>query len=309
MIHQILADFLLDLPQCVIVVWLCCRLVTVPRPRLLLALYILVLLGTSLLISWTLPLDVRMVYVLKPTILMSMDFLLLLCFTRGSLTKRLLLITLLFALQILSEMILLGVYELLLGPTFISQLPQDGGLALISKSLHVLVYALLCLLLDLFWRRLVRAGKRESYGLYPLALYPLSQCIMLAFIESMRVRSPGPRPSVIFIEVVIVAASLLADVLLLRMFHQLREQHALQQRQAALEHELALQEHYYRQLAESAARLSHLRHDMNNQLQTAYALVDRGEAARAGALLEELAASLRALEGEAPEKEEGTCGA
>ena len=116
---------------------------------------------------------------------------------------------------------------------------------------------------------------------------PVSQGVILNLITRMRpytsnVLGMDPAFAVAFL------ASVAADIGFLYGINRIQKAERLQEQIRATEEQLEVQNSYYRQLRESILTINQIRHDLTNQLQAAYALLERGEEDKARSHLDQL---------------------
>ena len=76
-----------------------------------------------------------------------------------------------------------------------------------------------------------------------------------------------------------VLLSIVADVVFVFGMWKVQQSEELRQQVRMANEQLDVQTDYYRQLQESILTVNQIRHDLNNQLQAAYQLMDSGETA------------------------------
>lgn len=90
---------------------------------------------------------------------------------------------------------------------------------------------------------------------------------------------------------------MLSDWSLFRLIRKLQSQQELREELAVMEHDLSLQQQRSDKLLADAEHLQNIRHDFNNQLQTAALLLERGESDQVKQLLLQLRSELTPLGG------------
>lgn len=155
------------------------------------------------------------------------------------------------------------------------------------------IFALLCWVLVRLWKRSVRS-QAEPY-LRRFVLVPLSQHFPLIFatVFSLLLHA-SPRDYLLLGAMALCCV--LADFLLFRGLRNFTAQQLARQQAELLEKQLQQQLDYYNRVVARIEETARLRHDLRNQLQTVYALMDRGEYDRAREVLTAFAAPLAAGE-------------
>lgn len=155
------------------------------------------------------------------------------------------------------------------------------------------IFALLCWVLVYIWRRGIRP-QDEPY-LRRFILAPLSQHFLIIFSAVLSLFHRAPLGSYLLLGAMALCC-VLADFLL---FHGLRNytnQQLARQQTELLEEQLRQQLAYYNGVVAHIEDTARLRHELRNQLQTVYALMERGEYDHAQELLTAFAAPLVAGE-------------
>lgn len=173
----------------------------------------------------------------------------------------------------------IGAYEALLG--------ENDLWFILIKLFYLLLYAPALAGLAWLWNRVARRG--ESGGMVVgLALFPFSQAVLIGQVCITRYLMGEQTVAIYIICILNFVICVAADLLLLREIRRLRKLHEVEQRQLQVEQHMVVQENYYRYLEEKVAAVSKLRHDMNNQLQTAFTLLRQQEGNVAREQLEHL---------------------
>lgn len=155
------------------------------------------------------------------------------------------------------------------------------------------IFALLCWVLVYIWRRGIRP-QDEPY-LRRFILAPLSQHFLIIFSAVLSLFHRAPLGSYLLLGAMALCC-VLADFLL---FHGLRNytnQQLARQQTELLEEQLQQQLAYYNGVVAHIEDTARLRHELRNQLQTVYALMERGEYDHAQELLTAFAVPLAAGE-------------
>lgn len=155
------------------------------------------------------------------------------------------------------------------------------------------IFALLCWVLVRLWRRSVRS-QAEPY-LRRFVLVPLSQHFPLIFATVFSLLLHASPQDYLLLGAMALGC-VLADFLLFRGLRNYTAQQLARQQAELLEKQLQQQLDYYDRVVARIEETARLRHDLRNQLQTVYALMDRGEYDRAREVLTAFAAPLAAGE-------------
>lgn len=125
-----------------------------------------------------------------------------------------------------------------------------------------------------------------------LLLLPISQWGLLALLSYALPVLMQANAGIRLAFLLLVPLYLLADLLLLHLLYDLEKKRKLGMEQEALEHRLAIQEDLCRNALETDRVLKEFRHDLNNQLQTIFRLMENGEEREAARSLEQLCRTL-----------------
>lgn len=105
---------------------------------------------------------------------------------------------------------------------------------------------------------------------------PISQGVIINLISRIRPFAE----SVLGLDTAFVAAFLLsvaADMAFLYGISRIQKAERLRRHVQSIEEQLTIQKNYYQKLQENILAVNQIRHDLTNQLQTAYALLEQGE--------------------------------
>ena len=165
--------------------------------------------------------------------------------------------------------------------------------ALLFLRLFYFVFvSLLCVLTLHLWNKLIKKTSLDILHYY--LLFPLSQAILLVisvmFIERHAEESIRPGYSLALLLAILLCV--VADFFLFRSMHQLMEKAAAEERAGWFDYLLEQQELYYEQYQADLEDTSRIRHDIRNQLQTAYTLMDQHDRERALTILNEVSTQL-----------------
>lgn len=152
------------------------------------------------------------------------------------------------------------------------------------------VISLYCCLAHRVLARHFIAEKSDSRGILFL-MVPVSQLVTLdLLLVVLETETANPRATEIL--VIIIAVSVFADFAYFRAIATLRQMDMLERQVALTEQELNNQLAYYQQMEDNITQVNQLRHDMKNQLQTAYLLFERDEKVEAARQLNVLRRTL-----------------
>ena len=144
------------------------------------------------------------------------------------------------------------------------------------------IFALLCWVLVYIWRRDIRP-QDEPY-LRRFILVPLSQHFLVIFSAVHSLFRRAPLGSYLLLGAMALCC-VLADFLLFRGLRNYTNQQLARQQAELLEEQLRQQLAYYNGVVAHIEDTARLRHELRNQLQTVYALMERGEYDHAQELL------------------------
>lgn len=146
------------------------------------------------------------------------------------------------------------------------------------------IFALLCWVLVYIWRRSIRP-QDEPY-LRRFVLAPLSQHFLVIFSAVLSLFHRAPLGSYLLLGTMALCC-VLADFLLFRGLRNYTNQQLARQQAELLEEQLRQQLAYYNGngVVAHIEETARLRHELRNQLQTVYALMERGEYDHARELL------------------------
>ena len=151
------------------------------------------------------------------------------------------------------------------------------------------IFALLCWVLVRVWKRSARS--QETVYLRWFALLPLSQHLLVMLGGTLSLVRHASAGSYLLLGSMALCCAL-ADFLLFRGLRNYADQQLARQQAEQLEKQLAQQLAYYDGVVARIEETARLRHELHNQLQTFYALMDRREYDRARELLTAFAAPL-----------------
>jgi hypothetical protein len=144
---------------------------------------------------------------------------------------------------------------------------------LFAKSFCFVLYTFFLWLFTVFWRK-----KTNIRGTVPATFITLfgSQILICVSMFDMGLRVKITAALTVM-ELLAVVACFLCDFLLLRYIRQLENHHQVVMEKQIAELQLRSQIEHYDQLVNTIEDVGKLRHDVNNQLQTIYALLSSGE--------------------------------
>ena len=168
----------------------------------------------------------------------------------------------------------------------IEMLKTDLKMMLITKGIYCMVYAaMLYAVYRLLKRKRLDRSPKSSFSLYyPI---PISQAIVLGELlfltQTMDVSTTGK-----VVTVVAIICTVIADILFFRALVKMQKEQVLKEQVRQANYQLENQKNYYYRLENSITTINRIRHDINNQLQTAYAVMESGGAESARAQLDKI---------------------
>jgi hypothetical protein len=174
-----------------------------------------------------------------------------------------------------------------------SSLFENPGAYILARAVTLLLAATVLFALVTVWNRLLRGSGQWMLLLF--ALFPVSQTLLIWFSTEMVVRAGGGSAEYLTLSVYILI-SIAADVLMLAAIKRLRAADETRRRAEFLERQLAWQRSYYDRVKHDAEETSRIRHDLRNQIQTAYALMGEGNGETAGKILDGLTDRLSSVQ-------------
>jgi hypothetical protein len=167
-----------------------------------------------------------------------------------------------------------------------SSLLANPGAYILARAVTLLIAAIVLYLLVVVWNRLLR--KSGSWALLVFVLFPLSQALLVWFSTSMLVKAGGGMGDYYSL-IVFILIGVAADAVMLLAIKQLRAGDEARSRAEFLEKQMEQQRLYYRRVKQDAEDTARVRHDLRNQLQTAYVLISEGNSASAEKIFDGLA--------------------
>ena len=219
---------------------------------------------------------------------MSVVFIVPLFFSRRKRAHTILCSTLTMLASTVAELMALFTYSSL-GGSFDAHIMTDPSA---NVPAYILMYVInLSFLLIFLWviwslwnRFVVRSAPKAAWY---FMIFPLSQVIWLAIAEIYAITSSMAAIRYLYF-VPGIFLSILADWLLFRSVATLTKQAADEERARWYEDLLGQQQNYYSYILADQEEASHIRHDMRNQIQTVYALIQAGDTDTAQKQLGEL---------------------
>lgn len=136
-----------------------------------------------------------------------------------------------------------------------------------------------------FNRKLHRQAQKTN--LFPFAAVPLMQAVTLGqFLLILQRGALGA--DTYFLFALLAIGSLVACIAFFRALSKLQQEQLLKEQASLAEQQLAIQLHYYHRLEDNITAINRIRHDIRNQLQTAYLLMDSGETVQARQQLDQI---------------------
>lgn len=199
---------------------------------------------------------------------------------------------------VLSQYIVTILMILLLVPMFNACGISTEALTCLDSYWYALM-TLICSLLCWPCMALVaKLGKRwgRPIGISPWLLtnlaVPISQ-IVLFNISIRLISAPDDFHGYTTALVFGVVCCIAADVVMIYGIYRYLKSRQMQDRIKLLQEQLELQQSYYRQMADNIRQINHIRHDLANQLQAAYQLLENGHSDHVRAQLDDLRQNLR----------------
>ena len=158
--------------------------------------------------------------------------------------------------------------------------------------MFVTCFVLLALMLPLlirFWDRMTHTASDRTFWYY--LMFPVSQ-VLLWSVAILYTSLDTFIPSRHIPLAVVTVFCFIADIFLLRSLQVFSKRAVAEERAGWYEQLLGQQEHYYAHILAETEDASKIRHDIRNQLQTAYALMDSGDTEAARAQLDGIRASV-----------------
>ena len=281
-------DALTTFPQILLMALAACFLIQIRRPQLFVCLYCAFSITIHIGLLYWLPISVP----LKTALTLAGIVALILWFSSETVSKRIIFAALESIILLAAEFVTFFMWQ------FISSVPLDEWnqretrFFLMMKLSYLANFMVMLLIFALIWRRLTQ--RRDSAGFsFGLMLLPMAQMMLVGEICVLLYQYSREDVSVYVLSLFNLLTSVAGILSLLYSLRRLQNQYLLEQEKSQMENQLQLQERYYRQIEDSNRRVRELRHDMNNQIQTAYALVKQGDSALAESQLTTLAQTLR----------------
>jgi signal transduction histidine kinase len=161
----------------------------------------------------------------------------------------------------------------------------------VLKLVYLLIMAALFYWLRyILCKRIRQLPQKLEWGL-PLTLLPLNQAIILDIL--LYVVQTAPRAQWNFLLLGLAGgATVIVDLIFFTAWKKRQREQVLQEQLRLTERQMETQMRYYRKIRENMSLVNQIRHDLNNQLQTAYSLLQSDHADAARAQLDEIRANL-----------------
>jgi hypothetical protein len=156
----------------------------------------------------------------------------------------------------------------------------------IGRAVDLLMAGTLSYIAVLLWNRFVRNASQKS--MISFVAFPLTQLLLIWYLCVLAAKTGGEMTDYIWIGS-LTLASTAADAVMLVFMNRHKKLEDAQNRAEFLELQLAGQEKYYRQVMQSADETARIRHDLRNEIQTAYALMRNGDMTSAEKIFDGLA--------------------
>lgn len=150
----------------------------------------------------------------------------------------------------------------------------------IDALVHYRLFAYPCICLVqavtyLIWNRLVLKHTERSFSAF--LIFVISQALMVCLTLEL-MYAAGVNNYVFSIRLLLqVLVCMIADFFILRAVRNLDKVHILEKNVLMVENQLNVQLNYYQNLMSSIERTNKIRHDVKNQVQTAYELIANGQ--------------------------------
>lgn len=205
-----------------------------------------------------------------------------------------------FALRLYAGVVMLVVVQCadLLGTAFLaslgttittaasSSLFANPGAYVLARAATLLLEIVLLYLTVQLWNKMLK--KSGSWELLIFSLFPISQALLVWFGTYTSTKSGGHTSDYLMLAVITVV-SVAADAVMLLAIKRLRAGDEARSRADFLEQQMEQQRLYYRRVKQDAEDTARVRHDLRNQLQTAYVLISEGNSASAEKIFDGLA--------------------
>ncbi|MBQ3262967.1 MAG: sensor histidine kinase [Oscillospiraceae bacterium] len=158
--------------------------------------------------------------------------------------------------------------------------------------MFVICFVLLALMLPLlirFWDRMTHTASDQTFWYY--LLFPVSQ-VLLWSVAILYTSLDTFIPSRHIPLAVVTVFCFIAEIFLLRSLQVFSKRAMAEERAVWYEHLLDQQQNYYAHLLAETEDASKIRHDIRNQLQTAYALMESGDTEAARSQLDGIRAAV-----------------
>jgi len=166
---------------------------------------------------------------------------------------------------------------------------QNPGLFAFIRVLLIVELAFIAYVVDRLWSILV--DKTDDGTLWYFMLFPLSQGLLIYWSGSLAIQKGGEMQDFLLTSLLALLC-VAADFVMFRVMEQVRRKTAAEQRADFMASQLQRQSARDALLVRDAEQASKLRHDMRNQIQTIYGLLERGEESLAREHLDGLSALL-----------------
>lgn len=177
-----------------------------------------------------------------------------------------------YTLQLAVDIILSTAFYLAVGAGAANILENPKYYA-VAKLFAFILYTLLMLLFLYIWKNKIKL-KRAPPDSFVLLLGSQTVICMAMFDMGLQVYVTS---TLIIIEATAICACVVGDILLLKYIRQLENQHQLAAEKQIMQVQLKAQLEHYDALLSGIEQVSRLRHDVNNQLQTVFALLENNE--------------------------------
>lgn len=272
---MLVLNLLLTLPQSMIFAYVIEHMVRLRRPKL----YCLLTVVTSMAMYLLIQKSTGPLQILASVCSAVLQVLLPLCFTGEKRRAVICSVTFLCAALTMEAVFTTVCYHLMpfarITDIFLRSMPT-------LVMLKLLFLFVLCLLYYWIYPRLSKYlyGERTMEEVIPLLLVPVSQALILVSLLFV-IQSTDKFLGGSLLIGIAAACSIVADAVFFAAMRKVQKQQILHEQLRMTKRQLNTQLAYYQKMNNNIALVNNIRHDLNNQLQVAYTLLESGEASAA----------------------------
>jgi len=190
----------------------------------------------------------------------------------------------------LAEFIAYSIFAIALGESF--ELLYDNNVSIFGPLVTLLIQSLFFIIFIIFWKR-NEIESRTDLTVFGLFLYmPLSYVFLLVGITIIALQYGYTFSAIVFIGAII---GFFANLVILRILFSNIEKTKLKSRLAELEYIYELERERYESVEVRQYEFAKIRHDFNNQLTTAYRLMEQNRQDEAAGILKALEAEIKVV--------------